>query len=58
MSSDSFFMFSNFYRLDSHNKTRVALEIFAKKHLQKPDGKPDLPPSVSYGYQKCMLWIS
>ena len=31
----SFFMFSNFYQLDSHKETRVALAILQYKHQQK-----------------------
>ena len=44
-------MFSNFYRLDLHNKTRVTLEnLFVKNGLKR---RP--PLLVGYGYRKRMF---
>ena len=46
----SFLVFANFYQLDLHNKTCVALSKIVMKHLQKSD-----LPLFSYGNQNCML---
>ena len=54
-----FYVFSNFYWLDLHDKNRVAIEKSTMKYLQKSGWKSDLP-WFSYGYQKCKLvgfWI-
>ena len=63
----SVFMFSDFYRLDLLNRTRIALAKFVMKHqkkrkkkkkkMLKMDWKWGLP-WFSYGCQKCMFcWL-
>ena len=47
-------MLFNFYQLDLHNKTCVALSKSIMKLIQKPHWKSDLP-LFSYGYRKCMF---
>jgi hypothetical protein len=51
-----FFMLSNFYQLDLHNRAFVVLfSNPTMKRLQKMDWKSDLP-WLSYGYWMCKLF--
>ena len=47
-----FFIFSNFYQLDSHNTTCVCVSKSTMNHLPKPDWKSYLP-LFNHGYLKC-----
>ena len=47
-------MFSNFYQLDLHNKTRVALANL-QWNICKNQIENQTSSLFSYGYQKCMF---
>jgi hypothetical protein len=49
-----FSCFSSSYKLDLHNKIRVASPNVWWKHMQKSDWKSDLP-WCRYGYRKCLF---